>query len=65
MDILISSAMLAIALLMISQSISELRPAKEPEKRKAKPKRRIKARVPADWDRIMRETQLERKPRKK
>ena len=69
MNILVSSFMLAIALLVLAHSVAELRPETEPEKKQVttqgKPKRRLKARVPADWDRIMQDTKIEKGGRKK
>lgn len=69
MNVLVSSFMLAIALLVLAHSIAELRPAREPKKKQVttqdRPKRRLKARVPADWDRIMQDTKIEKGGRKK
>ena len=69
MNILVSSFMLAIALLVLAHSIAELRPAREPEKKRVttqnKPKRRLKAHAPADRDRIMQDTKIEKGGRKK
>jgi hypothetical protein len=69
MNILVSSFMLAIALLVLAHSVAELRPAREPEKKQVttqdRLKRRLRARVPADWDRIMQDTKIEKGGRKK
>lgn len=65
MNILVSSFMLAIALLVLAHSIAELRPARKPERKKPKPVRNQRRRVPADWDRIMQDTKIEKGGRKK
>lgn len=62
MNILISSAMLAAAILMVAGSIYELRPkAANAQRRQSgteKRNRAMRAKRPADWNRIMEETQL-------
>lgn len=62
MNILISSAMLAVAILMVANSIYELRPrGANTQKRPSGSKKRtrtLRTRKAADWDRIMEETQL-------
>lgn len=68
MNIVLSSAMLAIALLMVAHSISELKPKQEQDSKLTEPvnePRRLLAKVPADWNRIMMETKLEKTGRKK
>lgn len=66
MNIVISSAMLAVAILMAAHSIYELGPqhineTEKPEKPK-KQVRKIRAKAPTYWDRIMQETELYRPP---
>lgn len=66
MNIVISSAMLAVAILMVAHSIYELGPQhinekEKPEKAK-KRVRKVRAKAPTYWDRIMEETKLHRPP---
>lgn len=66
MNIVISSAMLAVAILMVAHSIYELGPQhinekERPEKTKKKT-RTIRVKRPTYWDRIMEETELYRPP---
>lgn len=66
MNIVISSAMLAVAILMVAHSIYELGPQhinekERPEKAKKKT-RTIRVKRPTYWDRIMEETELYRPP---
>ena len=66
MNIVISSAMLAVAILMVAHSIYELGPQhiNEKENRKSPKSRseRSGRRHPTYWDRIMEETKLYRPP---
>lgn len=66
MNIVISSAMMAVAILMVAHSIYELGPQhisekERPEKAKKKT-RTIRVKRPTYWDRIMEETELYRPP---
>lgn len=66
MNIVISSAMLAVAILMVAHSIYELGPQhinekEKPEKAK-KRVRKVRAKTPTYWDQIMEETKLHRPP---
>ena len=66
MNIVISSAMLAVAILMVAHSIYELGPQhinekEKPEKAKRRV-RKVRAKVPTYWDQIMEETKLYRPP---
>lgn len=66
MNILVSSAMLTVAILMVAHSICELGPQhisekERPEKAKKKT-RTIRVKRPTYWDRIMEETELYRPP---
>lgn len=66
MNIVISSAMLAVAILMVAHSIYELGPQHINEKEKTgkakKRVRKIRAKAPTYWDQIMEETKLHRPP---
>lgn len=64
MNIIVSSFMMAIAILMVAHSIAELKPKQEQDTKPTESvnePRRLRAKVPADWDRIMMETELERR----
>lgn len=68
MNIILSSFMMAIAILMVAHSIGELKPKREQDTElteSVNEPRRLRAKVPADWDRIMKETKLEGGKRKK
>lgn len=66
MNIVISSAMLAVAILMVAHSIYELGPQhineKEKPERPKKRVRKVRVKAPTYWDQIMEETKLHRPP---
>ena len=73
MNILISSAMLAMAIMMVGLQLKEMVDNSRRSKKIGElvvatsvKKRRIRRRhAPADWDRIMKETELEKRGREK